>query len=258
MYGLIPLLFASALFAETGFLDRAVEVNGEKRLYQVYVPREYSPERSWPVILFLHGAGESGANGITQTLIGLPAAIRRNPERFPAIVVMPQSSPQRQWIDPLEQDSALAALDAALKEFRVDADRVYLTGLSKGGYGTWHLAAREAARFAAIAPICGGIVFSKRLLDRLGKAEADFPSNADVAKKLGPSLPVWAFHGGADTTVPPEASRSAVEALKMIGSAVKYTEYEGVGHNSWDEAYGDPEFAVWLFGQKRVTAAKSP
>lgn len=252
------LLFAAALFGETGFLDRAVTVDGEKRLYQIYVPRDYSADRAWPVIVFLHGSGESGVNGITQTLIGLPAAIRKNPERFPAIVVMPQSSPTRQWIDMVEQNGALAALDATAKEFRVDRDRVYLTGLSKGGFGTWHLAAREAGRFAAIAPICGGIVFQKRVLDRLGKAETDFPSNVDLAKKIGAGTPVWAFHGGADAWVPPEASRSAVEALKSIGNGVKYTEYEGVGHNSWDKAYGDPEFSVWLFAQRRIQGAGSP
>ncbi|HEU0124198.1 MAG TPA: prolyl oligopeptidase family serine peptidase [Bryobacteraceae bacterium] len=245
-------LTAAALFGETGFLDRAVEVNGQTHFYQVYVPRDYAPTRVWPVILFLHGAGESGANGLTQTQVGLPGAIRKNPERFPAIVVMPQSSPTRQWMDPAEQAVALAALEASRKEFRTDAGRIYLTGLSKGGYGTWHLAAREPNRFAAIAPICGGVVFSKRLLERLGKTEADFPTNADVAQKLGRTLPIWAFHGGADPTVPPEASRSIIEALKAIGSNARYTEYEGVGHNSWDRAYGDPAFAEWLFAQKRV------
>lgn len=237
--------------AETGFLDREVTVEGQKFLYQVYVPRDYTADRAWPVILFLHGAGESGSNGITQTLIGLPAAIRRNPERFPAIVVMPQSAPERRWMDPLEQNQALAALDKTTKEFHTDADRVYLTGLSKGGYGTWHLAAREPGRFAAIAPICGGVVPSKRALERTGQKESDFPSNADVAKKLGPSLPIWTFHGGADTTVPPEMTRAVVEALKAIGSHVRYTEYEGVGHNSWDKAYAEREFIDWLFAQKR-------
>lgn len=248
----IVALSMAAVFGETGFLDRSVEVNGQTHFYQVYVPRDYAPKRVWPVILFLHGSGESGANGITQTQVGLPGAIRKNPERFPAIVVMPQSSPSRQWIDPAEQAVALATLDAAMKEFETDSGRVYLTGLSKGGYGTWHLAAREPGRFAAIAPICGGVEFSQRLLERLGKTAADFPTNADVAAKLGRGLPIWVFHGGADPTVPPEASRGIVEALKAIRSNVRYTEYEGVGHNSWDKAYGDPAFAEWLFAQKRI------
>jgi predicted peptidase len=247
----LTLLLVGSLTAETGFLDREVELDGQKFLYQVYVPRDYTADRAWSAILFLHGSGESGANGITQTLIGLPAAIRRNPERFPAIAVIPQSSPQRQWTDPVEQNQALAALEKSLKEFHVDPDRVYLTGLSKGGYGTWSLAAREPKRFAAVAPICGGAVPSRRTLERTGGKESDFPSNADVAKTLGPALPIWVFHGGADPTVPPEASRNMVEALKAIGSGVKYTEYEGVGHNSWDKAYGDPEFANWLLAQKR-------
>lgn len=249
---LVPLFLAGSLAAETGFLDREVTVDGNRFPYQVYVPRNYSAAQTWPVILFLHGAGESGSNGITQTLIGLPAAIRRNPEKFPAIVVMPQSSPERRWMDPVEQNQALAALDQAMKEFHGDPDRVYLTGLSKGGYGSWHLAAREPGRFAAIAPICGGIVPPARGLDRMNLKASDFPSNADVAKKLGPGLPIWVFHGSADTTVPPEKSREIVEALKAIGSKVKYTEYEGVAHNSWDKAYAEPEFATWLLAQRRI------
>jgi predicted peptidase len=243
-------ILAAALFAETGFLDREVTSGGETFRYQVYVPRDYTADRDWPVILFLHGAGQSGANGITQTEIGLPAAIRRNPERFPAIVVMPQSSPTRQWITPVEQDQALAALDKTMKEFRGDPKRVYLTGLSKGGYGAWYLAARAPQRFAALVPICGGVTPSQRLLERLGKKASDFLTPAAVAKHLGP-MPVWAFHGGADPTVPVEKTREVVEALKSAGGSVKYTEYEGVGHNSWDKAYAEPELTTWLFAQKR-------
>ncbi|MDX1980292.1 MAG: alpha/beta hydrolase-fold protein [Bryobacteraceae bacterium] len=157
----IILAAAPALFAETGFLDREVSSGGEMFRYQVYVPRDYTADRDWPVILFLHGAGQSGSNGLTQTEIGLPNAIRKNPERFPAIVVMPQSAPARQWTTPVEQDQALAALDKTMKEFRGDPKRVYLTGLSKGGYGTWSLAARAPERFAAIVPICGGVTPSQ-------------------------------------------------------------------------------------------------
>jgi predicted peptidase len=246
----LMLAAVPALAAETGFLDREVTLAGETHRYQVYVPRDYTADRDWPVIVFLHGAGESGANGLTQTLIGLPAAVRRNPERFPAILVLPQSSPTRQWINPVEQDHVLASLDRTMKEFRSDPRRVYLTGLSKGGYGTWYLAARAPERFAAIVPICGGVTLPQRALERLGAKASDFPSPADIAKKLG-SLPVWAFHGGADATVPPERSREAVEALKAEGGSVKYTEYEGVGHNSWDKAYAEPDLAPWLFAQKR-------
>jgi predicted peptidase len=246
------LVFTMSLLAgETGFLDRQVTVNGEKRLYQVYVPREYSGEREWPVILFLHGSGESGRNGITQTLIGLPAAIRKNPERFPAIVVMPQALMEKAWMEAGEQDVALAALDATQKEYKTDRARVYLTGLSKGGFGTWHLAARAPERFAAMAPVCGGIVPTKRALERMGKTAAEVPTDAELAKKIGAGMPAWVFHGGADPTVPVEASRTAVAALKELGSGVKYTEYEGVGHNSWDKAYGDAAFAEWLFQQRR-------
>jgi predicted peptidase len=248
---LAAVVLAGSLVAETGFLDREVTVEGQRFLYQVYVPRNYRAERAWPVILFLHGAGQSGSNGVAQTQIGLPAAIRNHPERFPAIVVMPQSSPDRPWTHPVEQNQALAALDRSMKEFHGDPDRVYLTGLSKGGYGSWYLAAREPVRFAAIAPICGGVVPTVRSLERMGLKESDFPTNAEQAKRLGSHLPIWVFHGGADETVPPEKSRQIVEALRAIGSQVKYTEYDGIGHNSWDKAYSDPAFAEWLLAQRR-------
>lgn len=253
---LLPLLFTAISFAaETGFLDREVSVNGQLFRYQVYVPRDYRADRAWPVILFLHGAGESGDNGLTQTLIGLPAAIRKNPERFPAIAVLPQSSPKRWWTDTIEQDQALAALDKSMREFHADPDRVYLTGLSKGGFGTWHLAGREPGRFAAIAPICGGVALPKPLLERFGLKESEFPTNEEMARKIGAKMPVWVFHGADDKTVPAELSREMTSALKALGSGVKYTEYEGVGHNSWDKAYGDPEFATWLLAQRKMAAS---
>lgn len=249
---LLSLLLPLALLsAETGFLNREVTVEGQKFLYQVYVPRDFTAEKAWPVILFLHGAGESGSDGIKQTLIGLPGAIRKNPERFPAIVVMPQSAPQRRWSDKVEQDQALAALEKSIVEFRGDRDRIYLTGLSKGGAGTLHLAYRDPKRFAAVAPVCARLIPSASQLEAAGKKESDYPTYEDAARKFGAELPVWFFHGDADPTVPVESSRKLVEALKAIGSGVRYTEYPGVGHNSWDKAYGEADFVSWLFAQRR-------
>lgn len=213
----------------TGFLDRVVKTEDGFRRYVVYVPYEYDPKQPWPLILFLHGAGERGDDGLAQSAIGIGQAIRLHPERFPAIVVMPQC-PKDVWWDRCLDDVAMA-LEQTRAEYNTDPNRIYLTGLSMGGYGTWIYGALEIDTFAALMPICGG-----------GKVE-DAPTLAKV--------PIWAFHGGADETVKPEESRKMVEAVKKAGGEVKYTEYKGVGHNSWDEAYGDPKAIAWLLSQQK-------
>ncbi len=239
---------------ETGFLNRTVRVGTQTYRYQVYVPPEWSKSRKWPVILFLHGAGERGEDGLVQTQVGIATAIRMHQERFPSIVVMPQCRKNLWWTTDEMEAQALKALDQSIKEFKGDPERVYLTGLSMGGYGTWDLAYRYPGRFAALAPICGGIRPPGRVPPPKSGPFAD--PNADpyalVAQKVG-KIPVWIFHGGADKTVPPEESRKMNDALKAAGSSVKYTEYEGVGHNSWDKAYAEPEFMKWLLSQSRTS-----
>ena len=234
---------------ETGFLNRSVEVNGSTYRYQVYVPVDWTEDLQWPVILFLHGAGERGEDGLVQTQTGLGGAIRKYVDRFPAVVVMPQCHKGVWWQDAAMEAQALAALDRTMREFKGDADRVYLTGLSMGGYGTWGLAAKYPDKFAAIAAVCGGI----RRPNRPGvPQETEEPGGdpyAAAAQKIG-KTPTWIFHGGADPTVPVTESRKMNEALKASGNPVKYTEYEGVGHNSWDKAYSEPEFPTWLFAQR--------
>jgi predicted peptidase len=231
---------------ETGFLNRTAEVGGVIYGYQVYVPAEWNSSRKWPVILFLHGAGERGNDGLLQTQVGIATAVRLKSERFPAVIVMPQCRRNTWWTEPAMEAQALKALEKTVKEFKGDPARIYLTGLSMGGYGTWSLAAKHPGRFAALAPICGGVRPPRRM--------AQEPQEADpysgVAAKIG-KTPVWIFHGGADKTVPVSESRSMNEALKAAGGNVKYSEYEGVGHNSWDKAYGEPEFITWLLAQKR-------
>jgi len=229
---------------ETGFLNRHAGTP-----YAVYVPANYTPNSKWPLILFLHGSGESGNDGVKQTAIGLPQAVRLYPERFPALVVMPQSVLNRPWVDPVWQTHALRALDATLAEFSVDPDRVYLTGLSKGGAGAWYLAMRAKERFAALAPVCGRIEPGANSTATWNGIET--VNFEQAASKIGKDMPVWVHHGDADKAVPVEQSRKMVEALKAIGSEVKYSEYEGVGHNSWDRAYQSPEFPQWLFAQHR-------
>ena len=236
----------------TGFLDRTTKVGDASYRYQVYVPADWSKKKKWPVILFLHGAGERGGDGLIQTEVGIGTAIRRHVERVPAIVVFPQCLKDRWWPESEMQAQALKALDEAIKEFNGDAARVYLTGISMGGYGTWAIAANNPSRFAALAPVCGGVRTPPRVAIPSGTpaAEAAGDPYKAVAQKVG-STPVWVFHGGADTVVPVEESRKMVEALKASGGNVRYNEYEGVGHNSWDKAYGEPEFFTWLLSQKR-------
>ena len=239
---------APAASPETGFLNRKIAVDGTESRYVVYVPSDWNVARAWPVVLFLHGAGERGTDGLIQSEVGLGSAIRRHADRFPAVVVMPQCADDVWWTAPAMQALALAALDAAVREFHGDPARVYLTGLSMGGYGTWAIAANNPGRFAALAPVCGGIRRPARLgIDENASTAGD--PYAEAARKVG-RTPIWIFHGGADDTVPVSESRRMAEALKAAGNAARYTEYEGVGHNSWDKAYDEAEFARWLFAQR--------
>ncbi|MBI4543289.1 MAG: prolyl oligopeptidase family serine peptidase [Gemmatimonadetes bacterium] len=247
---LLPVSELASQRVETGFLDRAVTVAGQSYPYQVYVPRSYASAPRWPVILFLHGGGEGGADGLLQTAVGLGPAMRQNPARYPAIVVFPQAPRDSGWAG-VSGEMAMAALEQTLQEFRTDPDRVYLTGLSIGGHGSWALAYRHADRFAAVAPICGwvtGVAGTSRFGPAL-PPEAGAPFEA-LARRLG-RLPVWIFHGEVDPVVPVEQSRRAAATLEAAGAHVRYTELPGTGHNAWDPAYASPEFSTWLFAQRR-------
>ena len=151
---ILPGVRADGQSVQTGFLDRSVTIGGVAYPYEIYVPASYSTAQQWPVILFLHGAGERGGDRLLQTSNALGAAIRRAPSAYPAIVVLPQVPNDSSWVG-VPSQVAMTALDNAMAEFRIDPDRVYLTGLSMGGNGTWHLAYNNPGRFAAIAPICG-------------------------------------------------------------------------------------------------------
>lgn len=243
---------ASARKRDTGFLNRTLTLGSTSYRYQIYVPVNWDTPQKWPVILFLHGAGERGEDGLLQTEVGIGAAIRRNPERFPCIVVLPQCRKSQWWTAAEMEAQALKALELSIKEFKGDSDRIYITGLSMGGYGTWSIASKNPARFAALAPICGGVRPPPNVPNPAGTPKPD-PSvdlYAEVARKVV-KTPVWIFHGGADNVVPVSESRKMAAALKSAGGNVRYTEYEGVGHNSWDKAYRDPAFVSWLLGQKR-------
>jgi predicted peptidase len=149
---------AKARKIETGFLDRTATLAGTEYKYQVFVPDNWTKKVWWPVILFLHGTGERGDDGLIQTEVGIGTAIRRDRNRLPAIAVMPQCRKKVWWAESTMSDVAMAALEQAQKEFHANPQRIYLTGLSMGGYGTWYLAGRYPGKFAAITPICGGIL----------------------------------------------------------------------------------------------------
>jgi predicted peptidase len=214
----------------TGFLARTVEWGGQTYRYMVYVPADYTGAQAWPAILFLHGAGERGQDGVRQAEVGIGKALREHPEWYPAIVVMPQCLSGMRWEGPM-LDMAVAALEQVEKTYHVDPDRVVLTGLSLGGHGTWGLGSQRPGRFAALGPICGW----------------GMPSQAEALART----PIWCWHGAADPVVPVSASREMVEAIEAAGGQIRYAELPGVGHNSWDAAYGTMEFAEFLTQSRR-------
>lgn len=235
---------------ETGFLDRNITVAGRSYHYQVYVPADYQSKPSWPAILFLHGAGERGDDGLLQTNVGLAPAIRKNPSRYPAIVVFPQVPRDSQWVG-APADMAVAALQQTMKEFKVDPKRLYLTGLSMGGHGTWYVAYRNPDLFAAVVPICGWVrefgFFKGSVPVVPGDSAAVMPN---LVQRLA-KTPIWIFHGEVDQVVNVNGSREPAAALKAAGADVRYSELLGLDHNSWDAAYGSDEFVRWLFAQHR-------
>ena len=249
---MMPLSCCCMPPVQEGFLDRSVTLGNTRYPYIVYVPRDYTPKKAWPVVLFLHGSGERGTDGVRATQIGAGAAIRSTPERVEAIVVFPQAPADSRWLDE-PADAAMAALDHVQHEFDTDPHRVYLTGLSMGGYGAWHLAMAHPKRWAALVVVCGGL-----LPHETTTAVRQSPLNAGAADPYAftahavRDLPVWIFHGTDDLVIPVDESRHMHDSLVQEHAAdVRYTEYPGVGHNAWEKAYGDPAMWSWLLGQAR-------
>jgi predicted peptidase len=217
---------------------------GGRLPYRLLRPIAVEKGRTYPLVLFLHGAGERGSDNESQLVHGVPQFVERR-KQYPCFLIAPQCPDGKKWVevdwsaeshvqpkDPGEVGRlTLGLIDQAMKDLPVDAKRVYVTGLSMGGYGTWDLVARRPALFAAAAPVCGG---------------ADEATAARIKH-----VPVWAFHGALDTAVRPIRSRRMVAALQKVGGKPKYTEYPDVGHHSWDPAYRDPKFHEWLFAQKK-------
>lgn len=213
--------------------------------YRLFLPADYDPTKRYPLILFLHGAGERGTDNEGQLRHADALRLVADPDH-PAILVAPQCPNGAQWVEvpwgaktphttPAEPSKPLGLtlelLDALDKELAIDPDRRYVTGLSMGGFGTFDAVVRRPNYFAAAVPICGG---------------ADDGAAGKIAH-----VPMWAFHGDKDTAVHTVRSQSAVTALKKAGAKPRYTEYPGKGHNVWGVAYAEPELPTWLFQQRR-------
>lgn len=246
---------ALAQTVETGFLNRTVSVDGVEFTYQVYVPANFNRSTTWPVILALHGGGSYGDDGLRQTRDGVASAIRQAPERFPTIVVLPQSkadgSPGWQRAG---GRAAMAALDRSVAEFNGDRARVYLTGLSAGGNGAWYLSSQHPDRFAALVIVCGWISEFSGTTSGVAYPTLAPRGSADPFAAFAlrvPKVPIWVFHGDADRVVSVEESRKMVAALKVLGADVRYTEFPGVDHNAWDPAYAREDLWVWVARQRR-------
>jgi predicted peptidase len=205
---------------------KQVEVKASPYNYLLFLPAGYEGQEQWPLVVFLHGAGERGDDLKLVKKHGPPKIVDERPE-FEFLVASPQAPAGQRW----EPEKVIELIDAMSKEYKVDRSRVYLTGLSLGGFGTWATAAKYPDRLAAIVPICGG----------------GDPATAEKFK----DIPVWVFHGAKDTAVPLKRSDEMVDALKKAGGTPKYTVYPDAGHDSWTESYNNPELYKWLLEQKR-------
>jgi acetyl esterase/lipase len=222
-------------------------LNGTSYRYQVYLPEEWRRDdrKQWPVILFLHGRGERGSEGMWQTQIGLPQAVRDHPDRWPFVIVMPQCPLPGFWTDPEMLSLAIAELDAETAEFHGDPERTYLSGLSMGGYGAWELARLYPRRWAAVAIAAGGIFWSyaPERWDEVSTLPAEY------AHDLG-RTPVWLFHGTDDKIVPPRESELMFEAFKTAGGHIRLWLYQGLKHDCWTRAYNEPELPRWMLAHR--------
>lgn len=223
---------------------------GDSLLYRFLIPQNISANDSntkYPLVVFLHGAGERGNDNVKQLIHG--ASLFSKPEslkNYPCYFIAPQCPIDKRWVEVdwklqfhsmPEQISenlgfTVQLIDSLIKNYPIDINRIYVTGLSMGGFGTWDIICRFPDKFAAAAPICGG-------------------GDENLAEKIN-KIPIWAFHGSNDKLVTVYRSRNMINALKKTGGKPKYTEYPGVGHFSWEKAYSEPDFLKWMFSQSKI------
>jgi predicted peptidase len=245
---IIFMISASTLQAQEDlFIKRVYEnADGQKLNYRLLVPTNFDADQKYPLILFLHGAGERGDDNEAQLTWGVTRfAEKEIMKKHPAFVIAPQVPEDEFWAHlnwrqtDLETEPeprlplklSIELLDKIIEEFPIDKDRLYITGLSMGGFGTWDAIIRNPDKFAAALPVCGG---------------GDISNAHAIAH-----LPIWNFHGALDTVVPVELSRSMIHAIIEAGGTPGYTEYPHVGHDSWIPVYNDDYVLEWLFSQTR-------
>ena len=217
--------------------SRTVRIDTDDFNYQVYIPPNVN-EKKLPVMIFLHGIKERGNGGLVPTTGAAGAVVRHYFAQVPAIVLLPQCRETSYWSNPVMDAMVMRSLWETVEEFGADERRIYLIGVSMGGYGVWHFAAAYPEKFAALVSLCGGS--SIQTGDRF---------NA-LAERVG-ATPARLFHGADDKVVPVGESRRIVEALKANGGNVKYNEYENVGHNVWFSVLAEKDLLPWLLAQKR-------
>lgn len=217
---------------EPGFQLRTLQAPGFLgRKYSLFLPTNYAEAKSLPTILFMHGSGERGEDGIVPAQVGLGPAVLDRISDFPAIVIFAQA--KQTWAaDSPDAEAALATLDEVSTKFKVDPNRVILSGLSMGGRGSWEIAAANKGRFSAVVPVCS-------------------PARIETANNLK-GYPLWAFVGDKDRVETVRSMRAMTVRLREEGANVQYTEYRGVGHNSWDRAYHNKGLIDWMIVQKRA------
>lgn len=249
------LLQAASLSMAADFHDlydsREFKAGNASLRYRLMKPENVAPGKQYPLVIFFHGAGERGNDNTKQLVHGMADfASEANRRQYPCFVVAPQCPDGQQWVDtPWTLDAhtmpekpapamqlSFDLIGELQRELPLDPARIYVTGLSMGGFGAWDAIQRKPQLFAAAAPVCGG-------------------GDTALAKSIA-SIPLWAFHGGQDTVVKPRRSRDMIEAIKAAGGSPRYTEYPGVGHNSWVATYRDPDFYAWLFKQHKAESPK--
>lgn len=228
---------ASAIAQQrNGFQVRVFKDDAGSHKYSVFIPAGYTPAKKWPVILFLHGAGERGTDGVLPTGIGLGPLVKARESNFPFIVVFPQNNEVHGRIltgwapDSADGKRALAILGEVEKDFSVDPKREILTGWSMGGYGAWQLAAANPERWLSVVPLSGG-------------------GDVTLAENLK-NVPIWAYHGARDKVVRPEGTRNIVEAVKAAGGQPRFTEVADGDHNIWAQVYDDDRLFAWMLSPK--------
>jgi len=212
-----------------------VDMNRSHQLkYLIYLPKDYLTKK-YPLVLFLHGAGERGTNLKDIEIHGLPKLVR-NGKKFPFIIIAPQCPLNLWWSDPLPVDLLSKLVNDIVMKYGIHKNNVFCTGLSMGGYGTLALSIKNPKLFSAIIPICGGVDI-KNFFDILNLKD----------------LPIWLFHGDKDEVIPLENSQSIYKVLKPVNKNIKLTVYKGVDHNSWDRAYDDNELYKWMLSHKETS-----